>query len=176
MVQRGLIHIYTGSGKGKTTAALGLCFRGAGWGIRSAFIQFMKGRETGELYAAEKLKELMVFEQYGSGRFLIDKHSPEYIEHLEAAKKGLARAEEILSGNRFSIVILDEIISLPQYGIIPESKIIELIKLKPEGVELILTGRGASQELIRHADLATEMKEIKHYFSSGVIARKGIEY
>lgn len=176
MVQRGLIHIYTGSGKGKTSAALGLCFRAAGWGIRSAFIQFMKAQETGEIYAAEKFREFMIFEQYGSTRFIMKKNSPEQIEHSEAAVKGLARTEEILSGNRFSIVVLDEIISLPQFGIIPESRIIELIKLKPEPVELILTGRGASEELIRYADLVTEMKEVKHYFSSGIIARKGIEY
>ncbi|HNX22411.1 MAG TPA: cob(I)yrinic acid a,c-diamide adenosyltransferase [Spirochaetota bacterium] len=176
MVQKGLIHIYTGSGKGKTTTALGLCFRAAGWGIRSAFIQFMKGQETGELFSAEKLKDIMIFEQYGSCSFIKDKNSSAFREHLVTAEKGFARAGELLKEKRFSIVVLDEILTLPQFGLLPENKIIELIEMKPEEVELILTGRGATPELIRHADLVTEMKEIKHYYSSGVIARKGIEY
>ncbi len=176
MVQKGLIHIYTGNGKGKTTAALGLCFRAAGWGIRSAFIQFMKGQDTGELHAAEQFKDTMIFEQYGSSRFIKDKNSSEYREHLLSAEKGLVRAGELLKNNRFSIVVLDEILNLPSFGLIPESKIIELMEMKPETVELILTGRGATSEIIHHADLVTEMKEIKHYFSSGIIAREGIEY
>jgi len=176
MVQKGLIHIYTGSGKGKTTAALGLCFRAAGWGIRSAFIQFMKGQDTGEIHAAEKFRELMIFEQYGSSGFVRDRNSASYREHLVTTVKGLARAEELLKEKRVSIIVLDEILTLPQFGLTPEKKILELIDIKPEGTELILTGRGATPELIQHADLVTEMKEIKHYYSSGIIARKGIEY
>jgi len=176
MVQKGLIHIYTGTGKGKTTAALGLCFRAAGWGIRSAFIQFMKGQDTGELHAAEQFRDLMIFEQYGSSGFIREKNSSEYREHLAAAEKAIVRAGVLLRENRFNLIVLDEILSLPQFEIIPESTIIELIETKPEEVELILTGRGATPELIRRADLVTEMKEIKHYYSSGIIARKGIEY
>ena len=176
MVQKGLIHIYTGNGKGKTTAALGLCFRAAGWGIRSAFIQFMKGQDTGEIHAAGKLSDLMIFEQYGSSGFIKDKNSATHREHLVTTVKGLVRAEELLKEKRFSIVVLDEILTLPQFGLLPENKIIELIDMKPDEVELILTGRGATPELISRADLVTEMTEIKHYFNSGVIARKGIEY
>jgi len=176
VLQKGLIHIYTGSGKGKTTSAIGLCFRAAGWGIRSAILQFMKGQETGELYSAEKFKDLMLFEQYGSSSFIKDINSPGYREHLLAAEKGFRRAGELLKENRFSIIVLDEILTLPQFGLAPESSIIELINIKPENTELILTGRGATPELIRRADLVTEMKEIKHYFSSGIVARKGIEY
>ncbi len=176
MVQNGLIHIYTGTGKGKTTAALGLCFRAAGWGIRSAFIQFMKGQDTGEIHAAELFKELMIFEQYGSSGFVKDKSSSSYREHLVTTVKGLARTEELLKEKRFSIIVLDEILTLPQFGLLPEKKIIDLIEMKPETTELILTGRGATPELIRRADLVTEMREVKHYYSSGVIARKGIEY
>lgn len=176
MVQKGLIHIYTGSGKGKTTAALGLCFRAAGWGIRSAFIQFMKGQDTGEIHAAEKLSDLMIFEQYGSDGFVKDKNSASFREHLVTTVKGIARAEELLKEKRYSIIVLDEILTLPQFGLLPENKIMELIEMKPAEVELILTGRGATPELIRRADLVTEMREIKHYYSSGVIARKGIEY
>jgi cob(I)alamin adenosyltransferase len=176
VVQKGLIHIYTGSGKGKTTAALGLCFRAAGWGIRSAFIQFMKGRDTGEIHAAEKLSDHMIFEQYGSSGFIKDKNSESFREHLVKTVKGLTRAEELLKEKRYSIIVLDEILTLPQFGLLPEEKIIELIDMKPAEVELILTGRGAAEELIRRADLVTEMREIKHYYSSGVIARKGIEY
>jgi len=176
MVQRGLIQIYSGEGKGKTTAALGLCFRAAGWGIRSAFIQFMKKQDTGEIYAAEKFKDLMLFEQYGSSAFIKDKSSTQYREHLEAASAGIERAAGLLKENRFSIIVLDEILTLPQFGLAAESKIIELMEMKPEEVELVLTGRGVTNEIIRRADLVTEMKEIKHYFSSGIIARKGIEF
>ena len=176
MVQKGLIHIYTGNGKGKTTAALGLCFRAAGWGIRSAFIQFMKGQDTGEIHTAEKLSDLMIFEQYGSDGFVKDKNSSSFREHLVTTVKGMARAEELLKEKRYSIIVLDEILTLPQFGLLPGNKIMELIEMKPAEVELILTGRGATPELIRRADLVTEMREIKHYYSSGVIARKGIEY
>ena len=130
MVQKGLIHIYTGSGKGKTTTALGLCFRAAGWGIRSAFIQFMKGQDTGELHAAEQFKELMIFEQYGSIGFIQDRNSSSYREHLVTTVKGLARAENLLKEKRFSIIVLDEILTLPQFGLLPEKKIIELIRAK----------------------------------------------
>ncbi len=176
MVQKGLIQIYTGSGKGKTTAALGLCFRAAGWGIRSAFIQFMKNQETGELHSAERFKDLILFEQYGSSAFLKNINSFQYSEHLEAASAGIARAEELLKENRFSIIVLDEILNLPQFKLAPESRILELIRMKPDEVELVLTGRGATDNLIQHADLVTEMKDIKHYFSTGIIARKGIEF
>ncbi len=176
MVQRGLVHIYTGSGKGKTTAAMGLCFRAAGWGIRSAVIQFMKGQQTGEMFAAVKLKEMILFEQFGSPIFLTGRDKPEFREHLIHAEKGLVRARDVLTSDRYSIVVLDELVSLPGYGLLPESVIIDLIKLKPPAVELVLTGRGASQKLIDLADLVTEMTEVKHYFSSGIIARKGIEY
>lgn len=176
MVQRGLIQIYTGEGKGKTTAALGLCFRAAGWGIRSAFIQFMKNQDTGELHSAGKLKDLILFEQYGSSSFLKNINSPQYREHLYSASTGLARAEELLKENRFSIIVLDEILTLPQFKLAPESRILELITMKPDTVELVLTGRGATENLIQHADLVTEMKDIKHYFSKGIIARKGIEF
>lgn len=176
MVQKGLIHIYTGTGKGKTTAALGLCFRAAGWGIRSAFIQFMKAQETGEIHASAKFPGTMVFEQFGSTGFIRDKNSPVYMEHMAAAKEGLNRAREILTEKRFSIVVLDEILTLPHFGLAAVNTIEELLDIKPREVELILTGRGAAQELIDRADLVTEMKEIKHYFSTGLIARKGIEF
>jgi len=176
VVQKGLIHIYTGDGKGKTTAALGLCFRAAGWGIRSAFIQFMKGQDTGEIRAAEKFSDLMIFEQYGSDGFIKDKNSATHRDHLVKTVKGLARAGELIREKRCSIVVLDEILTLPQFGLLPEDKIMELIEMKPAEVELVLTGRGATPELIKRADLVTEMREIKHYYSSGVIARKGIEY
>jgi len=176
MVQKGLIHIYTGNGKGKTTAALGLCFRAAGWNIRSAFIQFMKGQDTGEIHAAKKFKDLMIFEQYGSSLFIKDHNSFAYKEHLVFAEKGLVRAAELLRENRFSVIVLDGILTLPQFGLVPESRIVELIDLKPDEVELILTGRGATPGLISRADLVTEMLEIKHYYSSGIVAREGIEF
>jgi cob(I)alamin adenosyltransferase len=171
----GLIHIYTGTGKGKTTAALGLCFRAAGWGFESAFIQFMKGQETGELIAAKKFTAAILFEQYGSEKFITKKNLSDLSEDKIFADKGIVRAKELLLSNRYRIVVLDEILNLLEFELITEDEILELMEIKGKS-ELILTGRGATDQLIKRADLVTEMKEIKHYYSSGVIARKGVEY
>jgi cob(I)alamin adenosyltransferase len=136
----------------------------------------MKGQDTGEIHAAEKFRELMIFEQYGSSGFIKERNSASYREHLVTTAKGLARAAELLKEKRYSIIVLDEILTLPQFGLLPEDKIIELLEMKPPETELILTGRGATPGLIQRADLVTEMMEIKHYYNSGVIARKGIEF
>ena len=175
MNETGLIHIYTGSGKGKTTAALGLCLRAAGWGFESAFIQFMKGRETGELFAAEKFTGAMLFEQYGSEKFINKEDLSDLSEHKIFAGRGIVRAKELLVSNRYRIIVLDEILNLLEFELITEDEILELMEIKGKS-ELILTGRGATDQLIKRADLVTEMKEIKHYYSSGVISRKGVEY
>ena len=175
MGEKGFIHIYTGNGKGKTTAALGLCFRAAGCGIASAFIQFMKGQETGELSASLMMESLITIEQYGSPRLLSGNNPEIFEEHRAEAMKGYRRAMEILTSGEFQIVVLDEILNLLNFRLIDLQMVIDLIKAKPESVELILTGRGAPDELMRLADLVTEMREIKHYFTSGVKARRGIE-
>jgi len=170
-----LIHIYTGTGKGKTTAALGICIRAAGWGFETAFIQFMKGNDSGELLAAKKFVSAMLFEQYGSEKFINKKNLSDISEHRVFADRGLARAKELLLGGRYRIIVLDEILNLLEFELITEDEILELMNMKRKS-ELILTGRGATDQLIKRADLVTEMKEIKHYYTEGIIARKGIEY
>jgi len=174
MISKGYTHVYTGNGKGKTSAALGLAFRAAGSGLRSVVIQFMKGLPSGEINAAAKLGGLVSIEQYGSDRFCRPDDGS-FKEHRENALRGLDRARAALAGGGYTIVVLDEIVTAVKFGIISEQEIISLIKSKPETVELVLTGRGASDSLIAHADLATEMREIKHYYRNGVAPRKGIE-
>ena len=176
MSEKGCIHIYTGNGKGKTTAALGLCFRAAGCGIKSAFIQFMKGQETGELAAARMMNSMIRIEQYGSPKLIVNNNQKIFEEHRSEAAKGYSRAEELIRQNEFRIIVLDEILNLLNFRLIDLQKIIDLVKAKPEPMELILTGRGAPDELVRLADLVTEMREIKHYYNSGVKARRGIEF
>jgi cob(I)alamin adenosyltransferase len=173
--EKGLIHIYTGSGKGKTTAALGICFRAAGWGFESAFIQFMKGQQSGELIAAKKFISNMLFEQYGSEKFINKKNQSELSEHKIFADRGIDRAKELLLSDKHKVIVLDEILNLLEFELITEDEILELMEMHRES-ELILTGRGATDQLIKHADLVTEMKEIKHYYTQGVLGREGIEY
>ncbi|HPS56567.1 MAG TPA: cob(I)yrinic acid a,c-diamide adenosyltransferase [Spirochaetota bacterium] len=172
----GLIHIYTGNGKGKTTAALGLCFRATGHGYRCAFIQFLKARDTGEKYSCAKTDPVIIFEQYGTEDFVRGENSESAEKQKAHIERGLARAREVIGGGEFDVVVLDEIITLPLLKICGEERIIQLMELDRGKTELVLTGRGAGGELIRRADLVTEMKEIRHYYSSGVPARKGIEY
>jgi cob(I)alamin adenosyltransferase len=174
MKETGLIHIYTGSGKGKTTAGLGICFRAAGWGFETAFIQFMKGRESGEILAAKKFIRTMLFEQYGSEKF-ISKNLSDISEHKIFADRGIVRAKELLLSERYKVIVLDEILNLLEFGLITEDAVLELMNMNGKS-ELILTGRGATDQLIKRADLVTEMKEIKHYYTQGINARKGIEY
>lgn len=174
MLTQGYTHIYTGNGKGKTSAALGLAFRAAGSGLRSLVIQFMKGQQSGEIEAAAKLDGLVTIEQYGSDRFCRPDDGS-FEEHREFALKGLDRSRAVMAGGEYSIVVLDEIITAAKFGIVSNQEIIELIRSKPESIELVLTGRGASDDLIAHADLVTEMREVRHYYQKGVAPRKGIE-
>jgi cob(I)alamin adenosyltransferase len=174
-MKKGYIQIYTGNGKGKTTAALGLALRGAGSGEKSIFIQFMKGQHYGELNSSKMLNGLISIEQYGSDKFCTP-DGENFNEHFSLAKKGLKRTFDILKNNSCSILILDEIITSLMFDIISIKEIIDIIKLKPESMELVLTGRNAPKELIDIADLVTEMKEIKHYYQNGVQAREGIEF
>ncbi len=174
MLAKGYTHIYTGNGKGKTSAALGLAFRAAGSGLRTIMIQFMKGLPSGETDAAANMGGLITIERYGSRRLCRpDDGSRE--EHIEYAARGYERARSVIADGNFDIVILDEIITAVTFRILAGEAVIALIRSKPKATELVLTGRGASEELVRSADLVTEMKEIKHYYNSGVAPRKGIE-
>jgi len=175
MIREGKVHLYTGDGKGKTTAALGLAFRAAGSGLHSLIIQFMKGRHYGELDSAAMLQGLITIEQFGSEEFCRP-DSDTFPAHRVLALKALSRAKAALSGKEFEIIILDEIVTAAAFGLIDLSDIAALIGVKPSGTELVLTGRGAAPELVSLCDLVTEMKEVKHYYSDGVQGRRGIEF
>lgn len=167
----GLVQVYTGDGKGKTTAALGLALRAAGWGLRSYIAQFMKGQDYGELHSLARLTPLITIEQFGQPSFI--RHAS--AEDLALAQQGLARALAALVSAEYNIVILDEICIALYFGLVRLEQVLELIDQRPAAVELVLTGRRAPQELIDRADLVTEMREIKHPFQQGVPARRGIE-
>ncbi len=173
MLIQGYTHIYTGDGKGKTTAALGLVLRAAGAGLKCLIIQFMKGRDYSELRSLARLHDLVSVEQHGSKDFCVPGENRDV--HAEFAGNGYERACSALIEGDCSLIVLDEIITAVAFGLIDEEKVIDLIKRKPPAVELVLTGRGASDRLVQHADLVTEMKEIKHYYTTGVRARTGIE-
>jgi cob(I)alamin adenosyltransferase len=171
--QKGYIHIYTGNGKGKTTAAIGLGVRAWGAGLRVLMIQFMKGRRYSELDALAHLKNFTVV-QFGRDEF-VSKEKPAQVD-IDLAAEGLAYAKEAFSKNSFDLVILDEINVAVDYHLIQLQDIVDLIHNKPESLELVLTGRYASPELIKHADLVSEILEIKHPYQKGVTSRKGIDW
>lgn len=170
----GKIHIYTGKGEGKTRAALGLAMRALGYNYKVLIVQFMKGRESGERKVAERLRPDLSVYNFGSDGFIIKGKVSQ--EDKEEAEKGLHKANELIKKNKPDILILDEILVALDFGLLDGKKVIEFINSKPEGLEIVLTGRGATSELIKRADLVTEMKEVKHYYKNGVQARKGVEY
>jgi cob(I)alamin adenosyltransferase len=172
-VDRGTIQIYTGDGKGKTTAALGAALRAVGHGRRVAIIQFMKGRPYGELEAAKRLAGLVI-EQFGRDEFVDPRHpDPQDVMHAE---NGWRRAQELVREADLDMLILDEINVAVSFKLIPLEQVISFMKNKPSRLELILTGRYAAAEMIELADTVTEMREVKHHYASGVKARKGIEF
>jgi cob(I)alamin adenosyltransferase len=171
---RGYVQIYTGNGKGKTTAALGLAVRAAGWGLKTAMIQFMKGQFYGELEGIKRLAGLVTIEQFGHPQFCRFTDPPDKAD-VELAQAALARLAQILTNPSCDILIADEAITAMMYNLVTEDEILVLIAKKPPALELILTGRGITPQLIEAADLVTEMKDIKHYYSQGIQARKGIE-
>jgi cob(I)alamin adenosyltransferase len=169
---KGYIQVYTGDGKGKTTAALGLALRAAGNGMKSYIGQFMKGTRYGEVEYLKKIKEIDV-EQFGWEDCIRKEDVTEF--HKERTSEGLKTAYEIVSSKKYDIVILDEILVAIWFGLIEESKVVEFLNWHPRDSELILTGRKASAEIIEISDLTTEMKCVKHYYDKGVMSRKGIE-
>ncbi|MFQ6108173.1 MAG: cob(I)yrinic acid a,c-diamide adenosyltransferase [Candidatus Aminicenantales bacterium] len=172
--KRGYIQIYTGKGKGKTTAALGLALRAAGYGMRVYIGQFLKGQTYGELQAAKKLAPFIKIEQYGRKGFIHVTKNPDE-EDMRRAKKGLRRCLAAMLSGQYRIIILDEINVAVYFNILSEKEVHEFLDQKPPEVEVVLTGRYAPSSFIRRADLVTEMKEKKHYFAKGVRARDGIE-
>lgn len=174
-MQKSCIQLYTGDGKGKTTAAFGLALRAAGRGKRVYIIQFLKGSETGEVCLCSKISDAITVEQFGLAEFYFPKKS-NVLQHRAAAAAGLARAYEILADASTDMLILDEIVGAVSLGLVTLDEIFLLIDAKCETVELVLTGRDAPDALIERCDLVTEMKEVKHYYQKGVAAREGIEY
>ncbi len=170
---RGYVHVYTGEGKGKTTAAFGLALRAARHGKRVYVGQFMKGRPCGEI-AALRGHPLIVVEQYGDPGSI--RRAKAAAPHGAPADEGLVRAAAALTSSGNELVVLDEIDVAIQFGLLSEQDCVRLIEARPPHVELVLTGRSASPAVIERADLVTEMREVKHYYRHGVQARAGIEF
>jgi len=168
----GYCHVYTGDGKGKTTASLGLALRAAGAGIRVYIAQFLKGTESCELHALERFSDLITVERFGRECFIMD--TPQEAD-FTLARQGIERVKEVLKNGKYGMVILDEVNLAVHLGLIDVDDVTEIIDNKPQAVEIILTGRHAHENLIEKADLVTEMVEVKHYYEKDVQARKGIE-
>jgi cob(I)alamin adenosyltransferase len=169
-----MVQIYTGNGKGKTTAALGLALRAIGHGHKVIMIQFMKGQiNYGELEAINLLPNFTI-EQYGRPEF-VNPEKPEE-EDVRLAQEGLERARIVIESGEYNMVILDEINVAISYGLLKASDVINLIKQTPKEIEIVLTGRHMPEEFTEYADLISEIREVKHHFHKGVPSRKGIEY
>jgi cob(I)alamin adenosyltransferase len=177
MGKDGLVIVYTGKGKGKTTAALGMALRAAGYSQKICMIQFIKGSwHYGELDSSKKL--LPEFELITAGKGfvgIIDDKSPRQ-EHEKVAKEALLISKEKIVSQKYNLIILDEINYAVNLGLIDKLDVLDLIKSKPENLNLVLTGNYAKEEIIEEADLVTEMKEIKHPFKLGIKAKKGIDF
>ena len=167
-----MIQVYTGNGKGKTTAALGLCLRAAGAGKAVFLGQFLKGRSCSELFPLKKIKGIHI-EQFGRARFVRGKPSA---ADIKSAEKGFLRIKEAILGKRFAVVIMDEINMVLHLGMVELDALLLMLSEAPEEIEIILTGRNAPRRLINQADLVSEVREVKHYFRKGIKARKGIEF
>jgi cob(I)alamin adenosyltransferase len=171
---RGLVQVYTGNGKGKTTTAFGQALRAIGRGFRICIIQFMKGRKYGEFLAAEKHLPNLTIHLSGLDSFVMrDKPAPIDIEY---ARKGLELARKVVSSGDYDMVILDEINVAVDFKLIPLADVIDIIRTKPPQLDLILTGRYAAPEIVELADTVSEIKEIKHHYNAGIKDRPGIEY
>ena len=169
---KGFVQIYTGNGKGKTTAAIGLAIRAAGADLKVLIAQFLKRGNYSEIKTLHKFSDLISVEQYGLGRFI--KGEPTQNE-VDAAQAGLERLELALFSGEYDLIIIEEGNVATACGLIDVQRLLDLIAAKPSEMELVITGRGAAPAVMEAADLVTEMIEIKHYYQKGVTARKGIE-
>ena len=171
--QRGLLLVYTGKGKGKTTAALGIVFRALGRGLPVAVVQFIKGKwKTGEGSFAEKLPEL-TFLIMGRG---FTWESDDISRDKEAARQAWQKAAEIIAAGRHSVVVLDELTYVINYGFVPLADVLATLRERPPHVHVVVTGRSAPDELMAEADLVTEMKSVKHPFEKGIRAQAGLDF
>jgi cob(I)alamin adenosyltransferase len=170
--RKGYVQVYTGDGKGKTTAAFGLALRAAGAGLPVFIAQFVKAGEYGEITALQRFSDLITLRQYGGGGFILGKPSE---KDIRAARAGLKEAGEALQSGKYKVVILDEANIATFFELFPVEDLLAMIDRKPEDVELLITGRNADPKVLDRADLVTEMREVKHYYVKGVKAREGIE-
>lgn len=174
-LRQGLVQVYTGNGKGKTTAALGLALRAVGHGLRVIMFQFLKGNIAyGELHSVKKLDPLLKIVPCGRDCF-VKRHEPDP-EDVCLAREGLEKVNRVLRGeDDYDIVILDEVNCAVDFGLLSAEEVLRCIEQRREDIEVVLTGRGAHPKLLEKADLVTEMTEIKHYYKKGIDARIGIE-
>ena len=170
--KKGYIQVYTGDGKGKTTAALGLSIRAAGAGLKVFIGQFIKMGEYSEIKSLKRFSDCITVEQFGLGRFYRGKPSP---EDISAARKGLHRIREVMASGEYDLIVLEEANVAVKRGFLSVQDLLDLIDIKPDNVEMVITGRNSDPKIIARADLVTEMKNIKHYFDQGQKARIGIE-
>ena len=168
----GYVHVYTGDGKGKTTAALGLTLRAVGAGWKVFIGQFAKGMVYSELAALERFADLIAIRQFGRTRFV--GRQPEEAD-IECAQRGLLECRAALESGDYPLVVLDEANVAAALRLFSIDELVDLIDAKPDHVELVITGRWAHYRVINRADLVTEMREVKHYYRQGVLARTGIE-
>lgn len=177
MAVNGLVHVYTGNGKGKTTAAMGLGIRACGSGMKVLMVQFLKSSNTSELNLLKKLEpDFSVERGFSCKKFTWDMTPDELVDTKREAKDVLEKVKSIVLKDEFDLIILDEILGTLSMGFISEEDIIDMIKNKPPELELVLTGRDASPDIIQAADYVSEIKAVKHPFEKGISARKGIEF
>ena len=169
---KGYVQVYTGNGKGKTTAAFGQALRAAGAGLRVYIAQFVKGMEYSEHKAMERFSDLITIKQYGRDCFINQEPNE---KDIQAAKQGYDDVAEIMRSGNYQMVILDEANIAVHYKLFSAQDLVALMDMKPKNLELVITGRYADPMVLEKADLVTEMLEVKHYYHEGVVARKGIE-
>ncbi len=194
MPEKGYVQVYTGNGKGKTTAAIGLAVRALGAGLKVCFLQFMKSKVYSEHNILPSISTGLTLYTFGKPYFIalegdlsheqLAELSDDVVlfapgnppaDYIELVRQGLIAAQQAVTGGLYDLVVLDEIVVAQYFGLISWGELLELIDCKPYNVELVLTGRYASSELIERADLVTEMAEVKHYYNKGVSARPGID-
>ena len=171
-MKKGYVQVYTGDGKGKTTAALGLSLRAAGAGLKVYIGQFLKQGGYSELEALKRFSDLITIEQFGTGRYIMGDPTP---EDFAAARRALAALTSAVASGDYDVVIMEEANVAEKFGLITGQDLLDVIDRKPEGVELVITGRGCPKQVVERADLVTEMRPVKHYYDKGVLARTGIE-
>ncbi len=174
MTERGYIQVYTGNGKGKSSAAIGIAVRAAGAGLKTFFVQFMKVFPYSEINSLTKLSEFITLKQYGKDDFIFRKENPN-AEEIKETQLGLKEAKAAMHSGEYDLLILDEVCVSIYFKLFTTDEIIDFLKQKPENVEVILTGRYCPDKIIEIADLVSEIKEIKHYFTKGILSRKGFD-